>query len=284
MRHLRGFSASFVLILSAALALSAAGCDSASPADTADVPDLPGWTLVWNDEFNGEGVPNAADWTYDTGNSGFGNNELQTYYANNTETARMEGGNLVITTSLVERPNYKEYRSARLKTAGKHAWKYGRIEVRAQLPSGTGTWPAIWMLSQDGAYGGWPRSGEIDIMEHVGYEPNVVHGTVHTQSFNHIQGTQKGDQLSVPTATTGFHTYAIEWFEDRIDFFVDDEKYFTFNNTGNGSNDWPFDQPFFLVLNTAVGGNWGGQRGVDDKAFPTQMLVDYVRVYEKVGG
>lgn len=260
-----------------------AGCDSHDPAGGEDeVPDRPGWKLVWNDEFSEDGLPAATRWTYDVGNHGFGNNELQTYYADEEETARVEDGHLVITASLVERGDaYKEYRSARLKTKGLGDWRYGRIEVRAKLPAGRGTWPAIWMLPTENSYGGWPRSGEIDIMEHVGYDPTVVHGTVHTEAFNHTKGTQQGNQIKVDNALTDFNVYAVEWSADRIDFFVNDEPYFTFENTGNGPAEWPFDQPFHLILNIAVGGNWGGQRGVDDTIFPQQMVVDYVRVYEQ---
>ena len=256
-------------------------CSSATATDPVTPPILPGWALVWHDEFQGTGLPDASHWGYDTGNSGFGNHEAETYYADNAPTARVECGNLVITTSHVLNAGHSEYPSARLKTAGKAMWKYGRIEVRAKLPQGVGTWPAIWMMPETEAYGGWPNSGEIDIMEHVGFDPNVIHGTVHTQAFNHTIGTQKGQQILVPGAMTDFHVYAIEWSADRIDFYVDATKYFTFANSGNGPAEWPFDQAFFLIINTAVGGDWGGQHGIDDSIFPQQMLVDYVRVYQR---
>jgi beta-glucanase (GH16 family) len=244
-------------------------------------PGLAGWSLVWHDEFDVDGLPNASYWGYDTGNSGFGNNEAETYYADNLQTARVECGTLVVTTSRSVNGTRTEYPSARLKTLNKVSWKYGRIEARAKLPSGIGTWPAIWMLPEKDTYGGWPRSGEIDIMEHVGFDPNVIHGTVHTEAFNHTIGTQKGDQIRVPTALTEFHVYAIEWSADRIDFFVDGTKYFSFTNAHTGSAAWPFDQPFFLLINTAVGGSWGGQQGIDNSIFPQKMLVDYVRVYAR---
>jgi len=166
-------------------------------------------------------------------------------------------------------------------TRGKADWQYGRIDVRAKLPSGVGTWPAIWMLPTDNVYGGWPNSGEIDIMEHVGFDPNVVHGTVHTEVFNGAIGTQRGGQTTIPNALNEFHTYSIDWDEERILFMVDDQIYFRYNNSGEGSAEWPFDQRFHLIMNIAVGGTWGGQRGVDDSAFPTVMEVDYVRVYQK---
>jgi beta-glucanase (GH16 family) len=141
-------------------------------------------------------------------------------------------------------------------------------------------WPAIWMLGTNIDSVGWPACGEIDIMENVGFEPDVVHATVHTESFNHVKGTQKGSQAAVPGAATEFHVYAMEWFPDHIAFFVDGEPYFTFSNTWQGTADWPFDQPQFLVLNAAVGGDWGGQQGIDESIFPQKFLIDYVRVYQ----
>jgi beta-glucanase (GH16 family) len=138
------------------------------------------------------------------------------------------------------------------------------------------------MLPEENNYGGWPKSGEIDIMEHVGYDPGVVHGTVHTEAFNHIKGTQKGAQKKVETFHSYFHTYAIDWNADQIDFFIDGEQYFTFKNTGGDYKEWPFGHPFHLILNIAVGGNWGGQKGVDEKIWPQRLEIDYVRVYNKM--
>lgn len=128
--------------------------------------------------------------------------------------------------------------------------------------------------------GGWPRSGEIDIMEHVGYDQGVLWGTVHTQSFNHIKGTQKGDSTLVKDISEAFHVYAIEWREERIDWYLDNMKYHSFENTGNGSDDWPFDHPFYLIFNIAIGGGWGGQQGIANDIFPNRMEIDYVRVYD----
>jgi len=234
--------------------------------------------LVWFDEFDYTGLPASDKWGYDVGGSGWGNNELQYYTENRTENARVENGNLIIE---AHKENYggKSYTSARLLTKAKGDWKNGRLEVKAKLPGGKGTWPAIWMLPTDWVYGGWPASGEIDIMEYVGYDPGVVHGTVHTQAFNHSIGTQQGNSINVADAESNFHVYAIEWDQDKIDFFVDDTKYFTFTNQG-GWEKWPFDQRFHLLLNIAVGGDWGGVQGVDDNIFPVKMEVDYVRVYQ----
>ena len=137
------------------------------------------------------------------------------------------------------------------------------------------------MLPTDWEYGGWPASGEIDIMEHVGYDPNVIHGSIHTKAYNHTIGTQKTSTLNVATATTDFHTYAVEWFEDHMDFYIDKTKYFVFLNENKGWETWPFDKRFHIILNFAIGGSWGGAQGIDPAAFPAQMEVDYVRVYKK---
>jgi beta-glucanase (GH16 family) len=169
---------------------------------------------------------------------------------------------------------------------GKVTWRYGRIEVRAKLPTGRGTWPAIWMLGT-GQRGheqrrvGWPACGEIDIMENVGFAPNVIHANVHTAKYNHVKGNGKGAKITVEKPYDAFHVYAIEWNKDRIDFFVDDKKYFTYENEGTGTDAWPFDSPHYLILNIAIGGSWGGQHGIDDTIFPQEMLIDYVRVYQK---
>jgi beta-glucanase (GH16 family) len=152
----------------------------------------------------------------------------------------------------------------------------------AKLPKGVGTWPAVWMLGKNISTAGWPRGGEIDIMEHVGYDEGTVHGTIHSEAYNHVKNTQKGRQITVPDVTQAYHLYAIEWTADRIDFYVDNQKYNTVDKAilGNSEAQWPFDQPFFLILNVAVGGNWGGQKGVDENIWPQRMEVDYVRVYQ----
>ena len=238
--------------------------------------------LIWADEFDKEGFPNPKNWDYDTGDHGWGNNELQYYSKADLRNARIEKGVLIIEAH-ADASHPKGYSSARLVTRGKATWQYGYVEVKAKLPQGLGTWPAIWMLAEENRHGGWPKNGEIDIMEHVGFDLGRVHGTVHTESFNHGIGTQKGGQLPVEDVLQ-FHTYAIDWTKDKIDFFIDSQKYFTFENTGNDYKEWPFDQPFHLLLNIAVGGNWGGQKGVDPGIWPQRMEVDYVRVYDKKPG
>jgi beta-glucanase (GH16 family) len=241
--------------------------------------DRPKAELVWSDEFDRSGLPDPGKWGYDVGDHGWGNNELQYYSKSDLKNARVEDGRLIIE-AIADPSRPKGYTSARMVTKGKASWQYGYIEVRAKLPQGVGTWPAIWMLPEESRFGGWPKDGEIDIMEHVGYDPGKVHGTVHTEAFNHVVGTQKGAQKMVPDFATEFHTYAIDWTADKIDFFIDGQKYFTFEKTGD-HKEWPFDQPFHLLLNIAVGGNWGGAQGVDADIWPQRMEVDYVRVYDR---
>ncbi|WP_170178387.1 family 16 glycosylhydrolase [Flammeovirga pectinis] len=236
------------------------------------------YEMVWSDEFNYSGAPDAEKWGYDTGGDGWGNNEDQ-YYTDRLTNAQVASGKLKIT---ARKENYKGkyYTSARLVSKGKGDWLYGKIVVRAKLPTGQGTWPAIWMLSTDWEYGGWPASGEIDIMEHVGYDPNVVHGTVHTESYHHSINTQVGKHIDVSDATSNFHDYILEWDENKIKLYVDDTNYFTFTKHGT-YKEWPFDKQFHLLLNIAMGGNWGAAGGpTDDTALPASMEVDYVRVYQ----
>jgi beta-glucanase (GH16 family) len=240
--------------------------------------------LVWSDEFNYSGLPDTTKWGYDIGDGcpnvcGWGNNELQLYSGHRLENARVKDGHLIIEARKETKGKFA-YTSARMVTKRKGDWKYGKIDVRAKLPKGRGIWPAIWMLPSDWAYGGWPASGEIDIMEHVGYLPDSLYGSVHTKLFNHIQGTQVTGGIMSKTTSTDFHNYGIEWDAEKIDFYYDDYKYLTFNNKHQGSEAWPFDRTFHLILNIAVGGNWGGKMGVDNTIFPQEMQVDYVRIYQ----
>jgi beta-glucanase (GH16 family) len=268
----------------------AGGTAVAAPAAPA------GWRLVWADEFEGEGAMDAAKWGYEEGF--VRNREAQYYTKDRRENARVEGGRLIIEARLEQYPNpghkagskdwrsgpeHAKYTSASVITRDKAAFMYGRIEVRAKLPAGRGNWPAIWMLGESKSEVGWPACGEIDIMEYVGHKPGVVHANIHTKKYNHSIGTGKGDKLEGVEPTKDFHLYAIEWFEDRIDFFFDNRKYFTYRKeAGAGEDAWPFDKPCYLLLNLAIGGAWGGQKGIDDAAFPQRMEVDYVRVYERV--
>ncbi len=174
----------------------------------------------------------------------------------------------------------KRYTSARLITKGRRL-VIRRFEIRAKLPTGRGTWPAIWMLPTDWEYGAWPNSGEIDIMENVGYDPDTIVGSAHTKSYNHVAGTQKNAKLYVPTCHTDYHVYALEWEPEEYRLYVDDTCYFTFQNEHGSYAEWPFDKRFHLILNLAVGGNWGGQKGIDESLFPHHFYIDYVRVYAK---
>ncbi len=234
---------------------------------------------VWSDEFEYSGLPDTSKWGYDTGGHGWGNNELQYYTGDDTNNAVVRDGNLIIT-ARKQTKDSNNYTSARLISKMKGDWLYGRIEVRAKLAAGRGIWPAIWMLPTDWEYGGWPESGEIDIMENVGYMPDSVFGSVHTKSFNHVIGTQKTKGLFLNDLYTAFHVYAVEWDKEKIIFLVDGKEYFRFANTGKGPAEWPFDKRFHLLMNVAVGGNWGGQKGIDSTINTAAMSVDYVRVYK----
>ncbi|MFK8165756.1 MAG: glycoside hydrolase family 16 protein [Lewinella sp.] len=237
--------------------------------------------LIWADEFSGHEPPNSTKWAYDIGtsNSGWGNNELQ-YYTSRPENVRLLNGKLIIEAHK-EAYEGSEYTSARVVTRGKATWTHKRIAIRAKLPSGRGTWPAIWMLGDNIKDAGWPLCGEIDIMEHVGYVPDSVYGTVHTKAFNHMIGTQDGGSTSAKDLETNFHVYSIDWYEDRIEFKLDGNTYHTFRKRADATvEEWPFDQPHYLLLNLAVGGNWGGKEGVDTNIWPQRMEVDWVRVYK----
>ena len=257
----------------------------ASP-DSPTTPDKrvcePG-ELVWSDEFDEDGLPDPAKWRYETGGHGWGNQESQFYTRARSKNARVEDGRLIIEAHQ-ESFSGRRYTSARLNSTAE--WTYGRFEVRAIVPSGRGTWPAIWMLPDLGKYGGWPRAGEIDIMEHVGFEPDKVHFTVHTDAYNHQRNTQKGAFIRVPTARSEFNVYAMEWTPSEISAYLNDNDrpYFRFRNetlTNRAANDrhWPFDHPFHFVLNIAVGGTWGGAMGIDPNIWPQRLQIDYVRVY-----
>lgn len=239
------------------------------------------YELVWADEFDIPGAPDPERWGYDLGGSGWGNNELQFYTGEGNAWA--EDGCLIIEARKEQRGN-RAYTSARLVTRGKGDWLYGRFEIRAKMPRGLGTWPAIWMLPTDWVYGGWPASGEIDIMEHVGYDQGISHASVHTKAFNHVMGTQKSARTRLSDISEEFHTYILTWLPDKLLIAVDGEVYFTYEPGRYAAQptfrEWPFDRRHHLLLNIAFGGNWGGARGIDENVLPQRMLVDYVRVYQ----
>ena len=263
-----------------------AGPGQPAIAETGGIPS--GFHVVWADEFDTAGLPDSAKWSYDIERNAAGwfNNELQYYGNARLENSRIEAGFLVITArredlSTAGLPDWggQRYSSARLITRDKASWTYGFIEVRAKLPCGLGTWPAIWMLSSP-PQSRWPDDGEIDIMEHVGFDPGVVHGTVHTGAFNHTRGNQRSATTTIPDACNEFHRYQMYWTANRIAIGVDDRYYYQYANDHSDNAEWPFDSPQFLILNIAVGGDWGGQMGVNDAIFPVALTVDYVRVYQ----
>jgi len=261
----------------------APGC--VKPEDPKPAPEKPSLvkTLMWSDEFDYSGLPSPTKWSYDTaGNAGgWGNNEKQFYTQARLKNAEVKDGYLNITARKEEYKGF-QYTSARLVTKGKGDWLYGRMEIRAKIPDGRGMWPAIWMLPTDWAYGGWPASGEIDIMENVGYDPFVIVASAHTEKYNHSIGTQKNATINIPTCYSEFHVYTLEWEIKEYRVYVDDRLYFTFKNEGTGYKVWPYDKRFHLLLNVAVGGNWGGAQGIDDTVFPRTMVVDYVRIYQYI--
>ena len=267
----------FLSVLCACSKNSSPGIVTTSPTTTPTPTVEKPYSLVWSDEFSVNGTPDPTKWGYDIGGDGWGNNELE-YYTARPENARIENGNLVIETKK-ERYASRNYTSARLLTKNKAAWTYGKFEIRAKIPKGKGTWPAIWLLSANDPLK-WPDDGELDIMEEVGFQPNTIYGTSHNKLYNGANGLQKGGNTLIVDAQDAFHVYSIEWTASDIKWSVDSTVYFTYSNA-YGSDAWPYNKDFFLILNTAVGGNWGGQQGVDDTVFPQQMLIDYVRIYQR---
>jgi beta-glucanase (GH16 family) len=237
------------------------------------------WELVWQDEFNVDGRPNPNKWSYEEGY--IRNNEKQFYTKERLENAKVSGGKLTIS-ALKDNWNGKPITSASLTTKGKYEFRYGRVEVRAKVPTGKGTWPAIWTLGTNIQEIGWPRCGELDIMEYVGYDPNTIHANVHMEKYNHTKGTGKGNRISVPNVWNEFHVYAVDWTPGYVEFFVDDQRYFRFDREPNATNaEWPFDKDQYLILNLAIGGAWGGQQGVDESLFPHRFEIDYVRIFKE---
>jgi beta-glucanase (GH16 family) len=256
------------------------------PTECNHLDNIGEWQPVWCDEFNYEGLPNTSLWNYDVGGHGWGNNELQYYTNKDLDNVFVKDGVLTIRT-IKENYEGSSYTSTRLVSRDKGDWLYGKIQVRAKVPPGQGTWPAIWMLPTDWVYGGWPHSGEIDIMEYVGYDPNRIHGTIHTGAYNHSLGTQVGVSTTVNTAEEEFHVYEMEWEVGEIRLYIDGTQFATFNYDPEDNIDvaneeaWPFDQRFHLLLNTAFGGNWGGATGIDPSITSVDFVIDYVRVYQK---
>jgi beta-glucanase (GH16 family) len=259
-----------LLIILLAMLISACAPQPTTP------PELPGWTLVWNDEFDGSEI-DRTKWTFDIGGHGWGNNELQAY-TERPENARIEDGMLVIEARKEEFVR-RNYTSARLKTQGLHAWTYGRVEARMKLPYGNGIWPAFWMLGANIDQTPWPASGEIDIMEHIGREPTRVYGTVHGPGYSGSGGVGHFKTISEGKWSDDFHVYAVEWEPEEIRWYIDDEQFFKLTPS-SVPGEWVYDHPFFILINLAVGGYWPGVPD-DSTVFPQFLLVDYVRVYQR---
>ena len=238
-----------------------------------------GYKLVWNDEFNSGSELNAADWTHEVWGKGRVNNELQEYVNHKTPEGNLvtevRNGTLRIT-ALKE--NGKIY-SGRVYAKVKEGWTYGYIEASIKLPKGKGTWPAFWMMPVNFTL--WPADGEIDIMEEVGYHPDYVSSSLHANAHVHTAGTQVTHEMKCEGAEGEFHTYAILWTAQNITTYVDGKVQLSYDNRGLGRDDWPYENPFYVILNLAWGGDWGGAQGVDENALPATMEIDYVRVFQK---
>ena len=273
----------------AALILAAAQATSLSANNYAIDEAMPAHParLAWSDEFNGKAL-DRSKWSFDTSRNkqGWYNGELQYYAANRSENLRIENGVLVIEArkdpqALRSYADWgdQQYSSAKITTKGKTSVRYGFVEVRAKLPCSAGTWPAIWMMPEGNFP--WPDGGEIDIMEHVGSQPHVTHATLHTKLFNHAIHTGRGAEYPVPTSCEAFHRYQLEWTPRTITMGVDDHAYMRVrNDQPGGRGAWPFDTPFYLILNLAIGGSWAAPKGVDDAALPQRFEVDYVRLWQ----
>lgn len=248
----------------------------------------PNARLVWQDEFEGNRL-HRDKWSFDTSRNkhGWYNGEQQYYSAGRRRNVRVAKGRLTIEAHHESLRSAKDwggqhYTSARIVSNGA-GWTYGFYEIRAKLPCARGTWPAIWMLPTD--LRKWPDDGEIDIMEQVGAEPNLIYATLHTQLFNHVLKTQRGGQRQVPTSCSAFHRYQLDWRPDSITIGVDDRGILRVrNDQPGGKGAWPFDVPFQMILNLAIGGDWAAAKGIDDAAMPQQMVVDYVRIWQVGNG
>ncbi len=241
--------------------------------------------LEWEDHFDGTELDSTL-WSVVTGDGcphlcGWGNNELQ-YYTSDSNNVRVKEGVLIMEAHKQSRGNLG-FTSGKIVTKNKVEWKYGKIEIRAKLPTGKGTWMAFWMLPTLNRDIKWPQDGEIDIVEHVGYNPNTVYGAIHTEKYNGMYGTHKVDSIRLKDVKNEYHTYAIEWTKDELKWYVDDKLYNHIYRNGEDEKSWPFNQyNYHLILNLAIGGNWGGKYGVDEDNWPQSMEIDYVKYYKLI--
>lgn len=271
----------FILVLASLATVGCAEKNITKDVESYTEPQETNWKLVWHDEFDKDGLPDSSKWSFEVQKPGWVNEELENYTDKRLENCRIENGKLIIE---ARKDNYQgmEYSSARIKTEGKAEWKYGKVEVRAKLPKGKGTWPAIWMMPTNNIHGGWPNSGEIDIMENVGYEPGIIHTSLHSRDNNFMNGKMRTASINIPNVEDDFHNYILEWAETTIKVYVDNALVGSWEKPVNGDwGTWPWDDKFHVILNLAVGGSWGGQQGVDTNIWPQKMEVDYVRVYQK---
>ena len=246
-------------------------------AEVTEITSPEGYHLVWHDEFN-EGVVLGSDWTHEVKPAGWVNHELQTYVDGEIAGRRVTelvDGKLRINCFKQGGIPY----SGRVYAKVNEGWTYGYIEARIQLPVGKGTWPAFWMMPVH--FRSWPADGEIDIMEEVGANANYVSSSLHANAHVHSNNTQVTHEMKCATAESDFHVYAIKWTHENITTYVDGEVQLTYDNRGLGRDDWPYDDPFYVILNLAWGGDWGGYKGVDDSALPVTMKIDYIRVFQK---
>ncbi|HSM63820.1 MAG TPA: glycoside hydrolase family 16 protein [Gillisia sp.] len=232
-------------------------------------------SLIWSEEFNSE-ILDSTIWNFE---KGFGHNNEEQYYTSREKNIRIENGNLVIE-ARKEKYEKARFTSARINTIGKKLFKYGRIEVRAKLPKGKGTWPAIWMLGENRQSDGYPACGEIDIMEFVGKDPSNIHGAIHYPELDNKKMNSSSKEIQIPESIDGFHVYSIEWDENSISYFIDNELFHCFNleEAEREGRENIFQKPFYLIINLALGGEWAGK--IDKKIFPTQFLIDHIRYYK----
>ena len=251
--------------------------------------DSPIWKLCWSDDFNEPGAPDPKRWNYEEGR--VRNGEAQYYTLDRRENARVAEGHLIIS---AHKENYQgsNYTSASLTTLDRFAFTYGKVEIRAKVPRGRGTWAALWTLAdydprfrggyeRNGAGARWPRGGEIDLLEYVGMHPDQLFFTVHTEAYNHTKGTQRGHNIRQSKPWEDFYRYGIVWNTDRVEWFFNGNRVFSFLKDGKGPASWPLDSAQYLILNLAIGGGWGGQKGIDDTIFPAEFIIDYVRVWQE---
>ena len=266
-----------VTVMSGAARKTIAVNQAAAEKPAYNAPD--GYTLVWQDEFDSGNELNSQDWTHEVKSAGWVNHELQNYVNHKTPggdlVTEVRNGKLHITCL---KENGKIY-SGRVYAQQKTGWKYGYIEASIKLPKGKGTWPAFWMMPVN--FRSWPADGEIDIMEEVGYHPDYVSSSLHANAHVHSNNTQVTHEMKCEGAEGEFHTYAILWTSSNITTYVDGKVQLSYDNRGLGRDDWPYDDPFYVILNLAWGGDWGGAQGVDESVLPVTMEVDYVRVFQK---